>query len=203
MKKLIISATAFCFVFIMFIFLVAVIGDESDSSIEKTTNNCNSSLVENFIEYATSEYETCGSVLGGDKYREWYIGRIDYEPWCATFVSYIAAKTGILYTVIPKFQSCDAGVRWFSENDQYFNTTEYGGSYDEPSTGDIVFFSQVHDRNDSTHVGIVVSYENGEVTTIEGNSGNQIKMKSYNIGSKFIIGYACPDYTSSTLIRSN
>lgn len=200
MKKIVISTGVFGFVFLAFIFLVAALGEEDTNTINDSINTYNGTSLEDFIENAKYEFKDYSGVVGGDKYREWYTGNIDNEPWCATFVSYIAAKTGILDTVIPKFQSCDAGVKWFSENDEYFNTTAYDGYYDEPSTGDIIFFSQVHDKNDSTHVGIVISYEDGLITTIEGNSGNRIKMKSYRTDSRYIIGYAVPDYSGLVLI---
>ena len=47
-----------------------------------------------------------------------------------------------------------------------------------PSPGDIIFFdwgAGVH------HVGIVVNVENGKVNTIEGNSGNAVRRRSYRI----------------------
>lgn len=194
MKKAFISLGAFCLVFLSFIFLVAAIGDVDSGAVENLSSSDRNVLVDEFITKATDEYENFKSVVGGDKYREWYIGGVDNAPWCATFISYIANETGILNVAIPKFQSCDAGVMWFSAKHQYHNTPNYGGAYDEPSKGDIIFFSQVHDKNDSTHVGIVLSCKNGIVSTIEGNSGNQIKMKSYAIDNKYIIGYAIPNY---------
>ena len=193
-KKTGIAIMAVLMFFLSSLFLVAALfEDEKSNNHESYYGN---SLIDRFVGNAQNEYEENVGVTGGDKYREWYTGTADNAPWCATFVSYIANKTGIIETVIPKFQSCDMGVSLFESNDSFFYTSNYGGDYDEPDKGDIIFFSDGHDINDSTHVGIVSGYDNGVVSTIEGNSGNQIKTKTYANDSMYIIGYGVPDYQS-------
>ena len=63
----------------------------------------------------------------------------------------------------------------------------------EPQAGDIIFFDW---GNGSfiDHVGIVEKCENGMVYTVEGNSGDDCKQRSYPVGSNSIYGYGLPAY---------
>lgn len=52
----------------------------------------------------------------------------------------------------------------------------------------IIFFDwEVNGRPD--HVGIVEKAENGRVYTIEGNSNDEVRAKSYSLAYKCIFGY--------------
>ena len=62
-----------------------------------------------------------------------------------------------------------------------------------PAAGDIIFFDWGNDGS-IDHVGIVESVTNGVVNTIEGNSGDKVARRSYNIGSNSIYGYGVPAY---------
>ena len=62
-----------------------------------------------------------------------------------------------------------------------------------PQAGDIIFFDWNGD-NWSDHVGIVISSNGSTVETVEGNSGNAVKRKTYNINSYSIMGYGIPNY---------
>lgn len=44
------------------------------------------------------------------------------------------------------------------------------------------------------HVGIVEKVENGTVYTVEGNSGDSVRINSYPIGYYEILGYGVPKY---------
>lgn len=137
--------------------------------------------------------------VGGDKYRQWYTGYADGEPWCATFVSWCAEQCGLIEQgVIPKFQGCDWGVSWFQERGLFRYTAYYGGQDYTPQTGDIIFFSGVHNKFDSTHVGLVQHVEGEYVVTIEGNTSNSVLARSYPMTSAYILGYATPSYPTST-----
>ena len=46
----------------------------------------------------------------------------------------------------------------------------------------------------SDHTGIVEKVEDGRVWTIEGNSGDSCREKSYPIGYYEILGYGAPAY---------
>lgn len=55
-------------------------------------------------------------------------------------------------------------------------------------TGNIIFFDWQQDGH-TDHVGIVEKVENGKVFTVEGNSKDEVREKSYNLSSKSIYGY--------------
>ena len=61
------------------------------------------------------------------------------------------------------------------------------GSY-VPSPGDIIFFDWGDDGS-IDHVGIVEYVEDGEVHTVEGNSGDRVRRRNYMCGSQEIYGY--------------
>ena len=124
---------------------------------------------------------------GGQPYWSWY-GFDSRVEWCACFVSWCADQCGYLERgIIPKYALCSDGVDWFQSNGQW-----QGRDY-EPTAGNIIFFDW---DNDGTidHTGIVERVENGTVYTVEGNSGDACKQRSYSVGSSSIYGYGIPVY---------
>ena len=131
--------------------------------------------------------------VGGMPYWSWY--GFDYRvEWCACFVSWCANECGYIENgVIPKFAWCPSGVAWFQERSLWQD-----GSY-EPRPGDIIFFDWDDPDTDgqdgeADHVGIVERVENGYVYTVEGNSGDSCRQKSYAVGYYEILGYGTPAY---------
>lgn len=128
--------------------------------------------------------------VGGQPYWSWY-GFSSRVEWCATFVSWCANQCGYIENgIIPKFASCESeGVAWFKACGLWQN-----GGY-TPKPGDIIFFdwADKHDGN-ADHVGIVKKVEGGKVYTIEGNSNDSCKERSYDINSAEIQGYGTPMY---------
>lgn len=124
---------------------------------------------------------------GGDTYWSWY-GFSSREEWCACFVSWCADQCGYIEAgVIPKFSLCSAGMEWFESRGQFMD-----GSY-VPATGDLVFFDWGNDGS-VDHVGIVESVVDGNIYTVEGNSGDKVARRSYPIGYGQIVGYGVPIY---------
>ena len=66
------------------------------------------------------------------------------------------------------------------------------GSY-VPATVDFVFFDWGNDGS-VDHVGIVESVVDGNIYTVEGNSGDKVVRRSYPIGYGQIVGYGVPAY---------
>lgn len=119
---------------------------------------------------------------GGDTYWSWY-GFTSRVSWCACFVSWCGEQCGYLESgVMPKFSLCSDGVKWFQNKGQFKD-----GSY-VPAAGDIIFFDWENDGS-IDHVGIVESVEKGTVNTIEGNSGDAVRKRSYPVGDGRIYGY--------------
>ena len=126
--------------------------------------------------------------VGGEPYWSWY-GFTERVEWCACFVSWCARY--IDSGIIPKFSGCINGVEWFKDRGQWI-----GNSF-EPSPGMIIFFDwDDEDGQDGNadHVGIVEKVENGRVYTIEGNTSDSCRQRSYPVGYYQILGYGLPDY---------
>jgi hypothetical protein len=125
--------------------------------------------------------------VGGETYWRWY-GFSSRVPWCAIFVSWVADQAGLIEAgIIPKFSSCAAGVQWFQSRGQW-----QGGGF-TPAPGDIIFFDW-NGSGTADHVGIVERVENGYVHTIEGNSSDSVRRRSYPLNSNRIMGYGIPAY---------
>lgn len=125
--------------------------------------------------------------VGGEPYWSWY-GFDSRVEWCACFVSWCAEQCGYLESgIIPKYSLCSDGVNWFRNNGQW-----QGRDY-EPTAGNLIFFDWEGDGT-IDHTGIVEKSENGTVYTVEGNSGDECKQRSYPVGSSVIYGYGIPVY---------
>lgn len=125
--------------------------------------------------------------VGGQPYWSWY-GFDSRVEWCACFVSWCANECGYIDAgIIPKYAGCVNGVQWFRDRGQWADA-----SY-EPSPGTIIFFDWEGDGV-TDHTGIVQKCENGTVYTVEGNSGDTCRTKTYPVGSSVIYGYGIPAY---------
>ena len=118
---------------------------------------------------------------GGEKYWRWY-GFNQRVNWCAIFVSWCANESGIMNNTIPRFSLCIDGEKWYKEHSKWKNKSYI------PQTGDIIFFDWNGDDH-VQHVGIVEKVENDKVYTIEGNSNDEVRNKSYSLNNKSIYGY--------------
>ena len=125
--------------------------------------------------------------VGGFPYWSWY-GFSSRVEWCACFVSWCANECGYIEAgAVPKFSYCPTGVQWFRDAGLWLP----GGS--EPAPGDIVFFDWNGDGT-SDHVGIVEGCDGSIVRTVEGNSSDSCRQRSYSVASPSIMGYGAPMY---------
>lgn len=131
--------------------------------------------------------------VGGEPYWSWY-GFTERVDWCACFVSWCANQCGYIEAgVIPKFSGCEWGVYWFRQHDQW------AGRNITPTPGMIIFFDWEDEEGGgldggADHVGIVERVENGRVYTIEGNTADSCRDRSYPLGHFEILGYGVPAY---------
>ena len=117
---------------------------------------------------------------GGQPYWSWYGfgGRVE---WCACFVSWCYHKAG---KSEPRFAGCQSqGVPWFTSRGQWG-----ARGYKNIAPGDAIFFDWDGDGG-ADHVGIVIGTDGSRVYTVEGNSGDACKIKSYDLNSGYIKGY--------------
>ncbi len=121
-------------------------------------------------------------------------GSVEYGyAWCAAFVSWCARQAGVKKSVLASYASCTLWVDYFRQRQQYFSRA----SGYVPKTGDIIFFRQPTTQRTSDHVGIVIYSDGNNVYTIEGNTSNQVKRRSYKLSDTYIIGYGVPSYETA------
>lgn len=109
------------------------------------------------------------------------------EPWCANFVAWTFRQSG---NPLPGNQRSLASVQNMEDEMKKAGKFFPRGS-GTPKPGDVIFFGNrgQSDRGPGRHVGIVDRVENGKVYTIEGNSGNAVARRSYDLNNARITGY--------------
>ena len=118
--------------------------------------------------------------VGGQPYWSWY-GFNSRVEWCACFVSWCYGQMGLSE---PRFAACQSqGIPWFQSHGQWG-----GRDYANIAPGDAIFFDWDLDGR-ADHVGIVVGTDGSRVYTVEGNSGDACKIKSYSLTYECIKGY--------------
>lgn len=137
------------------------------------------------VEIALSQKGYTEGPNNDTKYGEWY--GLNYNPWCAMFVSWCANQVGISEDIIPKFSGCTTGFR------QMTNMGITTKEHIVPQKGDLIFFDW-DNSGDYDHVGIVTSADSEYVWTVEGNHDDNVDTYVYQINAYYIAGYARPKY---------
>ena len=118
--------------------------------------------------------------VGGAPYWSWY-GFDSRVAWCACFVSWCYNRAGVSE---PRFAACQSqGIPWFTSHGQWGDR-----GYPNLAPGDAIFFDWELD-GEADHVGIVIGTDGERVYTVEGNSGDACKIKSYPLNYECIKGY--------------
>ena len=114
--------------------------------------------------------------------------------WCAQFVTWCAWKLtdedrkkaeSILCVAGTLSAGCGFAMNYYKQ----------AGRFDgNPKVGDQIFFKYSNDYSTADHTGIVVRVTDSLIETVEGNSGNEVRRKVYQLNDKTIIGYGHPRY---------
>lgn len=179
------------------------------------------------LKNAASQYGSGGVILSGDDFgryfSQWYIGDNNFNtngwnkdtPWCACFVSwvleqtddYIGLKDGAtendIEKRVPKYSSVDDYVKYFQDG---VNGSKWEIAKDEsynirytPKSGDLIIFDwKEGGETGPDHIGFVLKVENDKVFTIEGNTGNRVAVRDYNLGDEDILGYGILKWKTDT-----
>jgi len=175
-------------------------GDGIDSSaasypaLKKITYKATGNQRDDIIGFAKTQTGYKEGSNNNTYFGSWY--GCNYNPWCAMFVSWSAAKAGVPKSVVPHLATADRG--WAKNQGVYHKSKYWGGSY-TPQKGDLIYFSwSVRDWAD--HIGMVTGTgKSGGTTyvyTIEGNKHDKVIEGSYPLNNKYILGYASPKYTT-------
>lgn len=96
-----------------------------------------------------------------NKYGAWF--GMDNVAWCMEFVQWVYAHAGC--PMPHKTASCGDLLSWYQKNDPACITKD-------PVPGCIVIFDFPRTPYSTDHTGLFVKLENGEITTIDGNTQN-------------------------------
>ena len=141
-----------------------------------------------------------GTMVSSGNYTEYGSWYGMQDAWCAMFVSWCANLAG--ETNIPKHASCTTGLKALQKKSVAHTRQEIANGEYIPQPGDIVYFANksiLSSGKISSHVGIVVKYEDGYLYTIEGNTtpnnkaiktGGIVEEKVYSITNEYVI-YIC------------
>lgn len=185
---------------------------ESNSS-ENISSTSSTNLSSAFVSLALSQLND-PSKKGGKKYWQ-FMGFKSYQPWCAAFVSWniynteyngqklsdvIKYKNAAVYNFMNYFyNSKDENIKFYY-NDScklYKNKNGTNTTY-IPKQGDLIFFDNYKNwdgkmpkkfQSGRNHIGIVQYVKDGKIVTIEGNSGDAVKERKYNLNSCHVVGF--------------
>lgn len=127
---------------------------------------------------------------GGQPYWSYY-GFSSRVEWCACFVHWCMRNTPSATSHYPSTANnayCQTVANYFKSIGQWGDR-----NYTNLSAGDTIFFDWDVDGH-TDHIGIVIGRDATSVYTVEGNSGDEVKVKSYTLGSSIIYGYGLMDY---------
>lgn len=134
--------------------------------------------LQQFLDVARKEVGYKEGKNNDTKYGEWY--GLNYNPWCAMFVSWCADKVGILNTLIPKYSGAGNGYNWFKNKNLITKT---------PKAGYIGFLKPTKAGATSSHTFIVESVNGNVITTIEGNLEDMCKRNTRKTTDSNILGF--------------
>jgi len=126
--------------------------------------------------------------------------------WCMMFLSWLfamicgktAAKT-MLFGMWPHYNCGTVTDMAASQGRRYWswyglNKVGKSGLAYAPKYGDLIVFTNAWKTRD--HIGIVTGCSGGYVYTIEGNSGNMCRRRSYSVKDPYIMCYLTPAYAA-------
>ena len=148
----------------------------SNYDLDSKTGNAGN---ENWTKYARDLW---------DANPHFYQGPKNGYDWCTVFVDwclYRAAGSDSSYAQATKYYTGPYGAGCGFAGDYY---KAAGAWHTTPKPGDQIFI------NDFSHTGLVEKVEGGRVCTIEGNSANMVRRRSYAVGDPCIDGYGRPRY---------
>lgn len=166
---------------------------------------------------STDNYEVTkdGKHKGYTRYGQWYGDK--YGDWCAMFASFCLHYAGVDEEKLPQDANCQNWIETLQKEE--YNLYHQASSDYEPQIGDLIFFEWGDGDADADHIGIIADLyeieetektisgeksqsEEGDTTseeetvkitmikTIEGNAGNQVCYREYELGTDKILGYA-------------
>lgn len=140
--------------------------------------------------------------------------------WCHRFADWLAMNAGMPMDLIPNDSNCGTGIVWFINNSNsggfHFKNAEHKARFISnysavshldpalttaeeayiPAPGDYIYFRWTNAASsvNVSHVGIVATVSEDNLTTWEGNSGDRVVNRTFALNNVQIIGYGKPHY---------
>jgi hypothetical protein len=115
----------------------------------------------------------------------------NHYEWCACFVNWCLSQAHVDYAYGEI--GCWKWVEWLKENDLFEDSFAYGGDY-VPQPADMIFFNWKGVNTGSGHIGYVLYVTDTAVYTVEGNSKDEVGIRSYALDDPCVIGFGTPKY---------
>lgn len=136
-----------------------------------------------FVQVANGEVGYVEGPNNDTKYGVWF--GMNNQPWCSIFVSWCANQAGILTTqstasepYVYKTASVQTMYNWYRNNSRNLTISTNPSSANYPKVGDLVFINGT-----AEHIGIIVAVSSSTITTVEGNSSDQVETVSYSMST--------------------
>lgn len=158
------------------------------------------------VDYALSQVGTKENPVGSNKnkyaadidknYPDFYNTKKNGCSWCDIFVDdcfiHCYGEANALRLLCQPKHSLGAGCKYslmyYKEKGQFYK--------DKPQVGDQIFFGSSESK--AEHTGLVYKVTKAKVYTVEGNAGNEVKKRSYDLDNARILGYGRPKYDKET-----
>ncbi len=180
------------------------------ASYASSSCGAGNNMSETFVKLALEQLND-PSASGGAKYKKYLWGSDSDTAWCAAFVFWvidhteyngqklkdiITLKSGWVPDYINYFHSSNDPNVNFKYNDSCsrYAGKNGAGTY-TPKQGDLIFFNWRVDwdgvlpTQTGGHIGIVQKVENGQIITIEGNSSNAVRERTYSTSDCAVMGF--------------
>lgn len=127
-----------------------------------------------------------------DSLAGFYNGPKQSFPWCDVFYDYLFVKIFgeelgrkmLCQPMNSMGAGCLYSAQYYKDAGRWHRTS--------PNPGDQIFFS--YSSGEYSHTGIVEEVTGNTVTTIEGNTSDQVARKTYSINDFGIVGYGTPNW---------
>lgn len=118
------------------------------------------------------------------------------DPWCAAFVSAVGMAAGLGDVILPHV-NCEGMIAAYRQRGRWMEQDDYPAR-----PGDLIFYDWADSgagdcRGEADHVGIIIEDAGHYFRVIEGNYSDAVGVRTIAHNSRFIRGFAVPDYEAA------
>ena len=98
--------------------------------------------------------------------------------WCANQAGILTTQSTASEPYVYKTASVQTMYNWYRNNSRNLTISTNPSSANYPKVGDLVFINGT-----AEHIGIIVAVSSSTITTVEGNSSDQVESVSYSMST--------------------